>query len=254
MVARRTACLREGKTASRRQRQAAVALGLALLGGCTVPYATVEPGGRLAVLGPAPDFTLASLAPDWLLEGRPAAGSGTIRLDGVPALRFAVEDRAYALVRHTRAVVLATPYLSWAWNMEASGRGLHPLGLAVGFHGGDPRGTSQGAHPLAWLGTSLPPHDRRLVIRWGDSALQRGSFVTPTGGNADTDPMREYVQRGGRENAGQWWLETVDLADLYRRAWPDDDIGRAHIVFVGIWASAARHRAVANVSGILLSR
>ena len=91
-----------------------------------------------------------------------------------------------------------------------------------------------------------------MRLTWGESALQRGTFTVPPPGSANEAPR--YTVRGGRENAGAWWLETVDLSDLYRQIWPQDDSARAQVVFIGITASARRAPAPAYVSDITLSR
>ena len=229
-----------------------LALAIVLLVGCAVPRAALEPGGgQIPILGPTPGFSPANLPASWVIEGTidgPGQAS-VVDKDGVPALRLASGPNGFVLARLTRARLLATPYLSWAWNMEPHEGDSHPVGLVVGFHGGNPASRSWGAETWRWLGTALPPHDRRLAIVWGARALTRGSF---DGLGEDTRPR--YIQRGGRENTGSWWLETVDLADLYGRAWPEDDSGRVGIVFIGIAAQPAEAPARAHVSGVLLSR
>jgi hypothetical protein len=60
-------------------------------------------------------------------------------------------------------VLLATPYLSWAWNVKAHGAGLHPITLVIGFQGG-----ARENLPLTWLGKALPAHDRIIAIAWGE--------------------------------------------------------------------------------------
>jgi hypothetical protein len=226
-----------------------LALAIVLLGGCAVPRTVLEPdGGQIEILGPAPGFSPDILPASWVIEGNPGQVSAVDK-DGVPALRIASASNGFVLARLTRARLLATPYLSWAWNMDSDGTAAHPVGLVVGFHGGNPQGPEWGGAAWYRLGTALPLHDRRLTINWGAAALQRGSFDD----HAENSGHR-YIQRGGRENTGSWWLETVDLADLYARAWPEDDPGRVGIVFIGIAAQAAETPAQAHVSGILLSR
>ena len=88
-------------------------------------------------------------------------------------------------------------------------------------------------------------------MAWGDSALNRGS-LTPAA--ADKPGMRLYVARGGRENAGTWWLETVDLSQIYSRAWPDDDIGKTRVTFIGLAAAGGPTPGAAYISGVKLSR
>ncbi|MDP6774923.1 MAG: DUF3047 domain-containing protein [Rhodospirillales bacterium] len=228
---------------------------LAVLAGCAVvPRAAVGPRGLLEVLGPAPGFTPQALSGDWIVEGYEGTqGSelAVIRLDGVPALRIVNGEDGFLVVRRRQAMLLATPYLSWSWNVEDHGDGYHPVRLIVGFHGGDPKSASWGSQPFAWTGSALPPHDRALVITWGASALERGTLSGPTG---ERRSAPRYTARGGRENTGSWWLETIDLSRLYARAWPGDDAGEATVVFIGLAAGGGRAPAVANFSGMVLSR
>lgn len=227
----------------------AAILVLPLAQACMPPSAAVDVEGKLDVLGPTVEFA-AGPSGDWTAEGTFGRGqTAVVESEGVPALRIAAGPRAFVLARRTRAYLLATPYLSWAWNVEDQGRGIHPVRLVVGFWGGAPDSASRGGQPFVWLGRRLPRHDRALAIGWADSALQRGNLDTP-GSDQTHAPL--YVVRGGRENAGRWWLETVDLSDLYRRLWPGDDPGRAEVAFIGV--AAAPGAAATLVSGLRLSR
>ena len=87
----------------------------------------------------------------------------------------------------------------------------------VVFHGGNPKSRGLGGTALVWPDDSLPPHDRAVVIIWGESALQRGSITKPKSSTRRQAASR-YTARGGRENTGSCWLETVELSDIYRRA------------------------------------
>lgn len=222
---------------------------------CEAPRAVyAEAADNLDILAPLPGFTPARLPAGWLIDGAAeAAREGIIVVEegGVPALKVVNGKQGFVLARRTRAVLLATPYLSWAWNVESHGAGLHPINLVIGFLGGGRENGGRGSRPLTWLGKALPPHDRILAIAWGDSALNRGS-LTPA--SADKPGMRRYVARGGRENSGSWWLETVDLSQIYSRAWPGDDIGRARVTFIGLAAAGGRSPAAAHISGLKLSR
>ncbi len=237
------------------------AFGLAVLitislTGCTLERASVTPEGLLTVLGPLPGFSTDELPDDWALESDGDIGRQQLRVvtkDGLPALRIANGKSSFIVVRRTKAMLLSTPFLSWSWNIEPpSAPGFHPVRVIVGFYGGNPASGSWGGQPLQRLGSRLPPHDRAISLTWGESALQRGALDLPTGSSARAAPR--YTVRGGRENAGTWWLETVDLAELYARAWPDDDASRAQIMFIGIAAPGGRRPAPAYISGILLSR
>jgi len=232
----------------------AVAAAIALAS-CAVPRVSVDPSGRMEVLGPEHGFSPTSPPPGWVDDGDTGGRIVVVSQAGVPALRVRPGDGAFVYARRTDAVLLAAPYLSWAWNMDAQRAGSHPVRLVVGFHGGDPKSPSWGSQPLAWLGSALPPHDRVLMLVWGESALARGNLAPPTdrASTVPADRAPRFTVRGGRENTGQWWIETADLADLYSRAWPRDDHRRARIVFVGI-ASTAQGEAGAHISGIVLSR
>ncbi len=227
----------------------ALALAIVFLVGCAMPRTVLEPdGGQIRIVGPAPGFSPDTVSASWVIDGNLGQAS-VVDKEGVPALRLTGGPSAFIVARLTRAKLLATPYLSWAWNMGPHGGATHPVGLVVGFRGGNPQGQERGGESGRWLGTALPLHDRRLAIAWDAAALKRGSFDDRAG---DTRPR--YIQRGGRENTGSWWLETADLADLYARAWPQDDQGRVGIVFIGLAGAAVDPPAQAHVSGILLSR
>ncbi len=228
--------------------------GLAMILGCAVERTSVEPEGRLDVIAPLIANSLQILPADWAVEGPgDAAGErlSIVDLDGVPALIITNGEDSFAIVRRVQAMLLATPYLKWGWNMGPYGSGLHPARLVVGFHGGNPEEGSWGSQPFAWLGTSLPPHDRFLAIVWGDSALMRGDLTLPAG---EARAAPRYTARGGRENTGQWWLEDADLSALYARAWPGDDLGRVQVMFIGVAAAGGRRQAAAHISEMVLSR
>ena len=230
----------------------ALALATVLVGGCTVPPAAIDQAGRLEVLGPDAGFSTDPLPTGWIMEGSPGNGRlEVVDVQGVPALSVVNGDEGFVLARHTEANMLATPYLSWAWHVDAQRSGIHPIRLVVGFSGGNPDGDSWGGGSFAGMGSALPSHDRVLSIAWGESALRRGSMVRPPG----PEPRALlYTVRGGRENTGSWWLETVDLSQLYAIAWPGDVRGRVRVAFIGLSAAAGRLPAAARISGVVLSR
>ena len=227
---------------------------LALLTACAAPRAGIDIEGKLDVLGPTPDLVAAGLPGDWISQGR--AGPGQARVverDGVPALRLIPGGEGFIVARRLEAALIMSPYLSWSWNVENHGEGLHPVRLIVGFHGGAQGSASSDRVARSWLGSALPAHDRSFAIAWADSALRRGSVVKTEGTEGPRAPL--YIARGGRENANIWWLETVDLERIYRELWPRDESARAHVVFVGLAVtSAPGENPAAFVSGIRLSR
>jgi hypothetical protein len=206
------------------------------------------------VLGPIPAFEPSALPADWVTEGTLGHGQvAVVERDGIPALMVVNGGGSFVAAKPTRASLLATPYLSWAWNMEMRDSGAHPVGLVVGFFGGDRRRPARSVPPPTPADRALPAYDRAIVIAWGDSALQRGAIAKPDA-TAVPQPPTRYTARGGRENAGSWWLETVDLSDIYRRSWPDDDAADVRITFIGIAAIASKPPSPAYLSGIRLSR
>jgi hypothetical protein len=213
---------------------------------CAVPpSAVVGPEGRLDVLAPPADFTLSPPPADWETPvASPAALAGVrvVRHDGVPALRIATGGAPFLALRRTRAMLLASSYLSWSWNMESHGGPFHPVHLLVGFSGGPANGGQARG--------GLPEHDRLLALTWSETALRRGDFPLPAA-------VPRYVVRGGRVNTGTWWVETIDLADLYARAWPDDDRTRVEVAFIAI-ASGGEDDfasvATGHVAGLMLNR
>lgn len=229
---------------------------LLILPGCTVKQASVAPEGLLSVLGPFPGFSPLDLPIDWIIEKSDSLDVGQLRVvtkDGIPSLRITNSEDSFIIVRHTNAMMLATPFLSWSWLIEPpSTSGHHPVRMVIGFYGGASKGQRVSSQPFRWPGSSLPTHDRIISLTWGESALQRGTIVMPP--KDSTNPVPRYTVRGGRENTGSWWVETVDLSDLYRKIWPEDNRAIVQVVFIGISAVAGHVPAPVHMSGIILSR
>jgi hypothetical protein len=237
-----------------RKAPAAIAVGLILLVGCTMPEPLVDPSGTIEILGPVPGFSPDRPPEDWLIVGNTHGRVDVDSLDGVPALNIRPGAGPFLLARRTRAVLLVSPYLSWTWNMKPQTRGLHPVALIVGFRGGNRKNGGWARNHRVSLPAALPSHDRALVLTWAGSALQRGSMLPETSLSvAGMTSAPRYVVRGGRENAGIWWLDTVDLSALYVDAWPEDDVGRVEVVFVAV-AATSQARVGARVAGIMLTR
>lgn len=220
----------------------------ALLAGCAPSVAPVDTEGKIDVLAPSPDLAARRLSDDWVIEGRAGPEQAFIATDGDRRVLKASSGRErFIIVRRVQASLLATPYLTWSWNMEPEPDAVHPVRIVIGFDGGD----SAGGYPVQPFGSGLPRHDRAVVLAWGASALMRGSFDLPAP-TVRRAPV--YLVRGGNENAGKWWQEAVDLGDLYRRLWPDGDHGQVRVVFIGIAAAAASRPSGGSFSGIRLSR
>jgi hypothetical protein len=251
-----------GRRRSRRG-TAGAALVAGLVAACAADPATpppvMAPEGVLPVLGPDPWFSMQILPRDWVIAGPGGEAAGRlsiVRQQGIPALHVVNGDDGFVVARRTNAFLLATPFLSWSWNMTHHGRGIHPVRLVIGFDGGDSGGTRRVGR-LSWMGSDLPSFDRMLSVAWGESALQRGNLTY--GGGDDPAPalaeaQARYIVRGGREHAQSWWLENLDLAKTYGRLWPEDEMRGVKVVFIGVAAVGGRPPVEAHVSGIVLSR
>ena len=213
--------------------------------------APIEPEGRIEILGPEIGFSTRVLPADWLIDGQspPSERLNVVIKDSVPALRIVGGESEFVLARRTDTPLLVSPYLSWSRRVEPPAGAVHPVGLVVGFSGGDRTPPSRGAQRRGWFGPTLPPHDRQLSIGWGEASTER-DLLDPADAGARN---RRYVQRMGPEALDSWRLEAVDLVALYARAWPGDDTARVRIAFVGIAVTSERP-GTAYLSGILLSR
>lgn len=214
------------------------------------PATSPAPEGRLAVMSAGSAFRIDAPPGDWIVQGntgdgRPALQS--VNVGGVAALELRTGPEPVVAVRRVDAMMLATPFLTWSWNLSDHGAGTHPMRIVVGFLGGAPRG---GETPVL-LGGGLPVHDRALALVWGDSMLGRGTLKPPPQGQPLATP--HYIVRGGRENTRKWWLESVDLSRFYQNSWPRDDFRNTRITFIGIAAGAHQPTIRGRVSGIVLT-
>ena len=169
-----------------------------------------------------------------------------VRRDGVQAIELRGNQTPYVVAQDTSANLFLTPYLRWLWHVDDPGQVQHPVRLVIGFLTGKPGPT--GKQPTA-VG-SLAPADRLLLINWGTSALQRGAFQPPT----TQQSIPQYTMRGGAEHSGKWWPETVDLAKLYRRSWPGDDLSTVRLSFIGFAVEGAKGDTAARFSAIGLMK
>lgn len=192
------------------------------------------------------------LSSEWVIKGieREELYNTSLQFgsdQGRPTLRFIAEDRAYVLVRRTRATLLASPFLRWRWRVGRHFQPVHPVSLVVGFFGGHQASGSLGGQPFVFLGQELPPHDRLLRIRWGEKTLTRGT-LEPVSRSAN------YTARGGVANTESWWNENIDLSRLYGRLWPKDRMARIQVTFVGISVDAGPATSAAEFADIVLHR
>jgi hypothetical protein len=238
-----------------RPRDTCVAIVAVLLGGCTLSQAEVGPEGALEVFSRTSLSHGTTLPDDWVIEADGGAAQSSdaranLNIDTASTtgaiLTLKTGPDRFVLARRTKATLLASPYIGWSWQTSTQPGHESDIRMIIGFQGGSPDSRS-GSEPLAHLGTSLPPFDRAISILWGDSALERGSFST-------LSEIPEYIARGGPEHQEKWWTDNLDLADLYRKAWPSDHLERTRIVFVGFAVTAGPGAAQTRFGDIVLYR
>jgi len=222
-------------------------IAILLLGACQKKNAQPDFSGRLDILGPRPSFNLGALSSDWVISGD--TGSEHLSLlneDGVPALKITSGNKYTLLARRISANLLATPYLSWAWNIQPNAGQQFPIRLIIGL-------SNKQSNLSLFPDQNLPEHQRLITLGWGRSALQRGTLRLKDGKKTRPSKITNYTVRGGEENTGSWWLETVDLSEVYDKSWPGKEMRDVKIVFIGIAATASPDNTSVLLSGLRLS-
>lgn len=130
-----------------------------------------------------------------------------VSIDGIDALQFSTDDSASMLFRYVDIPLQEYPFLNWQWRVDetivseadpASRAGDdHPARLYVRFI------TEQGAA-------------RNMEIIWSNEK-KAGEYKF-----LDSDQFPHYVARGGDENLQQWWIEEINLLEIYKTLWPDN--------------------------------
>jgi hypothetical protein len=214
---------------------------------------TTNPNGSMSVLGPILEIWEDPSSLGWTVKGSPTPDHlRVVKLEGKQVLKIKNGLKEYLVVKPSQASLLASPYMSWTWNMENPFDDQHPISLFVGFQNGNEQNQT-------WIPSFirsdevLPIHNRVLNFKWGKSALQRGTIIS-------TDSINEsilkasFIVRGGQENTNSWWSEAVDLYDIYHRAWPKDTIGQTQITFIGFGAAPSDKSIAGFISDIRISR
>ena len=125
--------------------------------------------------------------------------------EGVPAIRLATHDTASMLFRHVDVALDVYPVLSWQWYIE---KGIDSEIDELTREGDD--------HPARFYVVFEAPdgETHRMEIIWGNQALRAGDYKV-------IGSFPHYVANGGRENAGRWHQEAVDLTEIYETLWGD---------------------------------
>ena len=222
---------------------------------CSTPEATIQLSGTLNVFSTEQLFDTNRISNDWVLSDRIPKGaiSSTSTLAS-NTVKFISATNQYHFVRRVKANLLATPYLSWRWKLQPGKWKHHPIRIIVGFD--DVNTISQPPTLLEKIFPEpiLPSHNRVLYLLWAPSALMRGNLEPiPSFGN-NTKQKSRYVVRGGTENVGFWWHDTVDLASLYSLSWPNDGNSLVQVSFIGIDSVTSQSPITTYISDLRLSR
>jgi len=225
------------------------------LSACAPPRSASPLGGTLDVIGPDRAFSTAlnnnEIPADWVLSGDTSESALRITtLDRIPALNVSAERQSFALVRRVHASLLATPYLSWAWHVVPPKSGPHPVRIIVGLVNRD----EESKRPWWQIGgRNEDVVDRIITIIWNDTALGRGN-IKKLKTVKDRPEAAEYIARGGPEQGGRWWVDTVDLALIHRQIWQSDDPAKIDVKFIGIAAKPSAQSASMGIATLRLQR
>lgn len=146
------------------------------------------------------------------------------------------------------------PRLNWSWRRFDPGDGQpetladdSPMRIIIGFAGG--AGTASpspaGAAALPFHTAFLPPFDRAVVVVWSNARWESGA--------ADRQGMvARFIAHGGPAD-GAWWQESLDLAGLHARLWPDISGPDLRIAWVAVGVRPSDGRTAGEVAGLALS-
>jgi len=203
-------------------------------------------------------FEIENLPPDWIVTGdvSPTQVTGG-RATGYPMIGVTSGASAFLVARRTDAHLAVTPFLHWAWSVHKGAAEVHPVRIVAGIRSqpqdNEKRGFLAGLMATMSGNRGLPAHDRLISVLWGKSALQRG-MVSPITTAAKGRRQVHYTARGGRENAGSWWDDSLDLSRLFRESWPNDDVLAARVVFIGVVSQPSPTPQTMAIGGLRLSR
>jgi len=189
---------------------------------------------------------------DWVLEGINYKQFSSQHLsidnaDGLSTIRLISSGNNFVFLRRTKASLLASPFLGWSWNVSPPLGQIAAIRLIIGFNGGNPEGRGWGSSPLVNLGTNIPLYDRVITVVWGKNSDSRGTIEKKS-------KLPRYIIRAGTKDTGNWLNENIDLSNLYRVLWPDDNAVQANIIFVGLASGSAAVPTIAKFRNLMLYR
>ena len=122
--------------------------------------------------------------------------------------------------------------LNWRWRVEAepepmpldAGGSDRPVAVMVGFASGAPPLLVRLARKLPFLPSNLP--DRTLMYVWGGTHERGQTLDSPF---PKVMPGYVFVLRPGGSPHGEWFEESVSIADDYRRLFGEEPTRISHL-------------------------
>lgn len=214
-----------------------LALAAGCAGGGAVSRAPVV-DGQVRILERIPGLH-ANAAPDqWWTQRRANEGPlAIVDLQGTVAVRPDVPGGAL-MGRRVDAALTATPYLRWSWYLEPTLFGGGPgageergLRIVVFFRSAE-RPWSETMS--SWLRRSPPEWDRWAEITFGGVGAARAEQALQRKSIADDAGRRTQLREPRAGQAGEWHVEAIDLVEVYRRLWPNEDPAKVRIALVAV--------------------
>jgi len=229
-----------------------LALGLALAIAASGRLSAAEPGA-LEVFGD--QLALAIDAPASVQQAQGFFGGGTI--SGLyPTYSFdhmlLVTPPGNAVVgRQLERPLAERPLLGWDWRRLPPDSGPvetltddAPMRLIIGFSGGRSVAPLPSVDQPEHRARALPPYDRALVVTWSNHAWDSG--VVDRRGQ-----FARFIAHGGPAD-GSWWRQSVDLAELHQRVWPQIDPAEVRVAWVAVGLRKTDGRSLGEIAGLTL--
>lgn len=182
-------------------------------------------------------------------------GISFVRVDGKPAVKLITPGSGGVIGLLTNQPLLATPYVAWQWRLTSGlteadwlamrnrGETDHPARVLIGFRlNGSGSNISSG-----YLGDELPPHDRAITIVWS-------TLSSPPGRIDRRGPYGRLTLRQGVSGFDEWQEENLDLSNIYREIWPQDDLSRVNIAFLAVATRASNLTTESVIDGLRVYR
>jgi hypothetical protein len=214
---------------------------LVLLDGCAnfeQPTRAAVEDGQIRVLDRIPGLHRNAAADQWWTRRRVDEGQlAIVDLQGTVAVRADVPGGAL-MGRRVDAGLAATPYLRWSWYLE-------PAMFGGGAGAGEDRGLRvvvffrSNARPWtetysAWFKAAPAEWDRWAEISFGGPGAARAEAAEQRKWVADDSGRRMAVRAPRAGQAGEWHLEAIDLAELQRRLWPNEDPAQTRVTMIAV--------------------